>query len=377
MRTRILTLAAALLLVPAAVPAHAGRIDQNLHQARSARASAVLRVERMQRELDAGLSRYSEVEASVGRAAMAVVQAFSAQRAASDRLAQARESFEARTRAVYELGPGGSLEAMLGAKTLAEVSAVQEYTAKALESQADALELVQQARSAVTQMRVLAEERQSELARREAELAPMLGALQSQLDDAIATAAAAGLRINELESRRREIAQARARAQAREQALATSPVSGAAGPTTFTTPSNVENLLQYGEDQQPFLDLLGAEGGRSCDIPSGLRDTGENVAGDATWYGWDAAGGPTASGNVFDPMLMTAANRWLPLGSFLRVRYRDRCVIVLVNDRGPYGDLHRVIDLSLGAAKVLGTVSMGVAPVTADVLVPRSSTGVA
>ena len=46
-------------------------------------------------------------------------------------------------------------------------------------------------------------------------------------------------------------------------------------------------------------------------------------------------------------------------------------MIVLVNDRGPYGNYERVIDLSLGAAKYLGTELIGVAPVEADILLPR------
>jgi hypothetical protein len=126
-----------------------------------------------------------------------------------------------------------------------------------------------------------------------------------------------------------------------------------------------------GRNQDELLALLGPDGGRTCEIPSGLKDTGEQISGDASWYGWDFAGQSTASGATFDPRLMTAANRTLPFGSFLRVRFQQRCVIVLVNDRGPYGNYDRVIDLSLGAARALGTESMGVAPVTADVLVPR------
>ena len=42
---------------------------------------------------------------------------------------------------------------------------------------------------------------------------------------------------------------------------------------------------------------------------------------------------------------------------------------MLVNDRGPYGDYRRVMDLSWAAAKYLG---VGVSPVTADILVPAS-----
>src|SRR5439155_12779512 len=117
-----------------------------------------------------------------------------------------------------------------------------------------------------------------------------------------------------------------------------------------------------------LLALLGPSGGRGCAVPSGLRQTGQTISGDASWYGDDFAGQPTASGAIFDPSLFTAAHRTLPLGVFLRVQYDGRCAIVLVNDRGPYGNYQRIIDLAHGPAEYLG---VGVAHVTADVLVPR------
>jgi hypothetical protein len=124
--------------------------------------------------------------------------------------------------------------------------------------------------------------------------------------------------------------------------------------------------LSWQEDQAPFLALLGPTGGRTCETPPGLMEAGERFSGYASWYGWEFGGQSTAMGAIFDPRLFTAANRWLPLGSFLRVRNGDRCAIVLVNDRGPYGRLERVIDLSQAAAQYLG---VGVTWVDAEVLV--------
>ena len=72
---------------------------------------------------------------------------------------------------------------------------------------------------------------------------------------------------------------------------------------------------------------------------------------------------------IFDPRLFTAANRSLPFGTFLRVSYEGKCAIVLINDRGPYGRLERVIDLSEAAADYLG---VGVSWVHAEILVPTS-----
>jgi rare lipoprotein A (peptidoglycan hydrolase) len=52
------------------------------------------------------------------------------------------------------------------------------------------------------------------------------------------------------------------------------------------------------------------------------------------------------------PRCSRPRNRWLPFGTFLRVHYQDRCAIVLVNDRGPYGT-SSAIDLSMAAGAVL------------------------
>lgn len=89
----------------------------------------------------------------------------------------------------------------------------------------------------------------------------------------------------------------------------------------------------------------------------------------ASWYGAALAGHHTASGEIFDPALMTAAHRTLKLGTMLEVKRTDngRIVHVKVNDRGPMS--HRfIIDLSSGAAKKLGMLKMGVAPVELRIL---------
>jgi rare lipoprotein A len=85
----------------------------------------------------------------------------------------------------------------------------------------------------------------------------------------------------------------------------------------------------------------------------------------ATWYGRAFAWRKTADGERFDPNAMTAAHRRLPFGTWVEVRRPDtgRRVRVRINDRGPWGDSRKVIDLSQGAARELGIVGLGVAPV--------------
>ena len=92
----------------------------------------------------------------------------------------------------------------------------------------------------------------------------------------------------------------------------------------------------------------------------------------ASWYGDEFAGRRTSSGEPFDPDLLTAAHRTLPLPSWVEVENLDngRTVIVRVNDRGPFADPERrIIDLSEAAARELAMIGAGVAPVRIRVLV--------
>jgi rare lipoprotein A len=66
---------------------------------------------------------------------------------------------------------------------------------------------------------------------------------------------------------------------------------------------------------------------------------------------------------------LTAAHKTLPFGTRLKVtdQASGRSVIVVINDRGPFGR-GRVLDLSINAAKALGMIDRGVISVRADVL---------
>jgi rare lipoprotein A (peptidoglycan hydrolase) len=74
----------------------------------------------------------------------------------------------------------------------------------------------------------------------------------------------------------------------------------------------------------------------------------------------------TANGEHMNPNAMTAAHKSLPMGSIVTVhnKHNGRSVTVRINDRGPYVT-GRVIDLSPGAARVIGMD--GLAPVSLTV----------
>ena len=88
------------------------------------------------------------------------------------------------------------------------------------------------------------------------------------------------------------------------------------------------------------------------------------VTGEASYYGDQYVGRPTASGEAYDPDKLTAAHRTLPFGT--RVRVTDiasgRSVVVRINDRGPWRK-QRVIDLSRAAASKLGLIRRGIGQV--------------
>jgi rare lipoprotein A len=90
---------------------------------------------------------------------------------------------------------------------------------------------------------------------------------------------------------------------------------------------------------------------------------GYDDVGYASWYGHES-GNRTARGEKFRPDGISAAHPTLPLPSYVEVSEltNGRTILVRVNDRGPFAP-GRVIDLSRGAAKLLGIDRQGHAAV--------------
>ena len=91
--------------------------------------------------------------------------------------------------------------------------------------------------------------------------------------------------------------------------------------------------------------------------------------GKASWYGHLFQHKKTASGEPYDMHDFTAAHRTLPLGSWVKVTNlkNDKSVMVRINDRGPVTK-SRILDLSYGAAMILGLRDTGVAKVRLDLI---------
>ncbi len=92
----------------------------------------------------------------------------------------------------------------------------------------------------------------------------------------------------------------------------------------------------------------------------------------ASWYGTKFHEQRTSSGEPYDMFAMTAANKILPLPTYVKVTNLEngKQIIVKVNDRGPFKE-NRIIDLSYVAAKKLGILATGTGLVEVEAIDPR------
>lgn len=123
------------------------------------------------------------------------------------------------------------------------------------------------------------------------------------------------------------------------------------------------------------------ERGRDAGTPVDVRgpsDSAEHVVevreGRASYYSDRLAGRSTASGEPYEPSALTAASRDLAFGTRVRVHRLDAdgrsvaSVVVRVNDRGPFRDHARILDLSRAAAEALDMIRAGVVSIRAEIL---------
>ncbi|MGB3618267.1 MAG: septal ring lytic transglycosylase RlpA family protein [Catalinimonas sp.] len=93
--------------------------------------------------------------------------------------------------------------------------------------------------------------------------------------------------------------------------------------------------------------------------------------GKASYYANSLQGRRTSDGGTYDKTEMTAAHKYLPLGTEIEVTNlrNDSTVTVTVTDRGPYHK-QRILDVSRAAARSLDLLKKGTAPVRIEVIDP-------
>ena len=175
------------------------------------------------------------------------------------------------------------------------------------------------------------------------------------------------MRQNELRSRKpagRRLAAAPCEAMARnhpsDSALASAPSLAPAAARRFQRPA-----LQTAALAGLVAALISAACSGHHHAATQAGATGQVVArGVASWYGPGFTGRPTANGERYDGLELTAAHPNLPFGTLVQVTNLDngRQVVVRINDRGPFRR-GRIIDLSYAAARQIDMLGPGTAEV--------------
>ena len=297
----------------------------------------------MRHELGRLLRDLTATADALDRASMRWMEARLAEieaRAAED---EARRAFASRVRSAYMAGPGRSIDFLLSSADLHEFAARIPYATSSLAlGNLDANELTARRETLEAALRD-AEDAQHSFSRAEAQITIVRAAIERRLARATATARGNSGALAEVGLQKKRYA---------------GTLDRVAGATRTLRRRRGEALFAAAA---PFLGPR-----EDCSIPKGLRSTGDRIAGEASWYGEEFRGQPTASGAWYVPERYTIAHKSLPFGLFLLVRFRDRCVVSFLNDRGPYVD-GRILDLSAGSARAVGLT--GVQKVSATLLV--------
>jgi rare lipoprotein A (peptidoglycan hydrolase) len=315
----------------------------DLSDARRREQAAEAELQAIAGDFEALSERYARIQARADLAAARLVDAYLQEGVLQAEAARSKALLDGRADAIYRAGPAAFLDVLLDSSGPGDWLNREKMLEGALDQGvAEAAVAVTAHQDAVELYRAMERDR-VELVRLQQELTEIRTMLEIQLAGAEAEARAAGERVQALVEQRREL---RDSADLEE---------------------HYRNLTAVDGELGELLAMLGPTGGRGCQIPPALEQTGRGFSGEASFYGEEFAGNPTAIGHIFNPELFTAAHLTLPLPSFLHVRYGGKCATVVVNDRGPYVD-GRVLDLSEGSARYLGLP--GVGDVEAEILRP-------
>jgi rare lipoprotein A len=263
---------------------------------------------------------------------------------ADRRYEAAKKAYVKRAVQAYMNGPTSDLAVILSADSLESMYSAMEALGHQADADTRSLKDLISARTSAEAAQAQIDRRKASLLAARAQIEDVGRQISGTLLERRATVADLGRQISSLE--------AQIRAAAAAQAAAAGYQGGAGG-----------------QPSQSLLSLL-QPAGPTNGIPPGFTRTGVTFEGTASWYGPGFEGQTTASGDVFDSNLFTAASKELPLHSWLYVEHDGRGIVVLINDRGPYvGD--RILDLSHAAAQAIGISGLGW--VKAEVLVKNPS----
>jgi hypothetical protein len=297
----------------------------------------------MRRELGLLLHELTATADALDRASMRWMEARLAEIEARAAEEEARRAFESRVRSAYMAGPGRAADFLLTSSNLHEFAARLPYATSSLTfGNIDATELTER-REALQDVLREADDAQHSFSRAESRINVLRAAIEGRLARAASSAGGDADAFAEVGLQRKRYA------------------------GTLDRVAGATRTIRRKKGEALYASAAAFLGPRpDCSIPKGLRSTGDRLAGEASWYGEEFRGRPTASGAWYVPERYTIAHKTLPFGLFLLVRFRGRCVVSFLNDRGPYVQ-GRILDLSAGGARAVGLT--GVQDVSATLLV--------
>ena len=129
------------------------------------------------------------------------------------------------------------------------------------------------------------------------------------------------------------------------------------------------NALNDRANRTETRNLLTANGIAAA-APSGPDAMAAVIATGACVASYYDQGQTTASGGEFDPSELTAAHQTLPFNSLVRVinPANGESVVVRINDRGPYYNRERCLNLSSSAFASIADPGLGIVDVRYEVL---------
>ena len=100
---------------------------------------------------------------------------------------------------------------------------------------------------------------------------------------------------------------------------------------------------------------------------------GEIWYGTASWYGKKFHGKKTSNGEKYNKNDLTAAHRYLPFNTKVKVTnlQNKKSIVVRINDRGPFVE-DRIIDLSEEAAERIDLRNKGISYIKLQIVTPIS-----
>ena len=198
-------LAIALALASGVARASTEPISTRLDKAKQAKAEAEAALASAERRLADITQEYGRVRADLEAAASEVDSSYLAGLSVSAELAAAQSELDRRASQIFEAGVGAPIDAFLSSESLADLGFVQEFAARALSIDEEAVARVSAARASLEALTRKLERRQTKLRASAARLQELSDEAAAEVAGAESVAGKAGLAVRDLEEEERAL----------------------------------------------------------------------------------------------------------------------------------------------------------------------------